>query len=300
MKKHFILAKKYLIGLLNRKLLGKNVRALIVRTENGLFAVDPEDWDLGRVLRKHRKYGSAELERLKRYLDPASRVLVVGAHIGIFAIPLSKWCKEVLAIEANPDTYGLLETNIALNGAADCRPIQIAASDKEEDLEFLLSRANSGGSKRLPKIHHYMYYYDNPRQVTVHAVALDGYLEKDRFDLIVMDIEGSEYFALKGMKNILRNSNVLVVEFLPHHLKNVSGITVKQFLSVLPDYETLTIPSLGIQVDSSMFLSTLEEMETQDLEDGGIIFEKAKRKLHVQLPPTHETQTPDDRHNHAR
>ena len=277
MKKRFNLAKKYLISFLNRKFLGKNVKALIVRTENGFFAIDPEDWDLGRVLRKHSGYGSAELERLKRYLDASSRVLVVGAHIGILAIPMSKSCKEVIAVEANPDTFALLETNITLNGATNCRPINVAASNKEEDLEFLLSRANSGGSKRVPKIHHYMYYYDNPKKVTVHAVPLDEYIEESKFDLILMDIEGSEYFALMGMKNILRDANVLVVEFLPHHLKNVSGITVQQFLSVLPAYETLTVPSMGITVDSSMFLSTLNEMVTRGLEDGGIIFEKAKR-----------------------
>ena len=276
MKKQFQLAKKSLISFLNRKFLGKNVKALIVGTDNGSFAIDPEDWDIGRLLRTYGSYGTAELDRLKGYLDRESRALVVGAHIGTLAIPLSKYCKEVIAIEANPDTYSLLETNIALNRATNCRPINVAASDKEEDLEFLQSKANSGGSKRVPKIHDYMYYYDNPKKIRVHAVPLDEYLEESKFDLILMDIEGSEYFALKGMQNILRDSKVLVVEFLPHHLKNVSGITVQQFLSVLPTYETLTVPSRKIIVDSSMFLSTLNEMHTRGLEDDGIIFKKTK------------------------
>ena len=286
------------MSFLNRKFIGKNVKAVIVRTDHGEFAVDPEDWDLGRVLRKHTRNEAAQLERLKSYLNPDSRVLVVGAHIGTLAIPLSKCCQETVAIEANPETYSLLKTNILLNGVANCRAIHVAANDKEEEIEFLLSKVNSGGSKRVPKNPHYMYYYDNPKKIRVPAAPLDKYLEGRRFDLILMDIEGSEYFALKGMENILRHSKILVVEFLPHHLKNVSGITVEQFLSVLPDYETLTIPSLGIQVDSSMFLSTLEKMEMQDLEDSGIIFEKAK-KLHIQHPPTHKTQTPDNGHNHA-
>ncbi|MGH7427267.1 MAG: hypothetical protein ACREJ4_02740, partial [Candidatus Methylomirabilaceae bacterium] len=62
-----------------------------------------------------------------------------------------------------------------------------------------------------------------------------------------MDIEGSEYFALQGMQKILAHARVLVVEFLPHHLKNVSGVTVEQFLSVIPPhFRTLTIPSKGL------------------------------------------------------
>jgi hypothetical protein len=90
-----------------------------------------------------------------------------------------------------------------------------------------------------------------------------------------MDIEGSEYFALKGMRMILENSKVLVVEFLPRRLRDVSGVTVEQFLSVMPNYQSLTIPSMGVKVDSTRFLSTLSDMYDRELGDEGIIFENA-------------------------
>ena len=270
-----IQAIQALIATITRKILGLHVYALIVKSDNGLFAVDPEDYGVGMNLRTKGKWGLDEIERLKCHITLGSRVLIVGAHIGTFVIPISKLCKQVIAIEANPITYDLLVTNIALNSVSNCQALNIAASDKDENIEFLLSRADSGGSKRVPKEKKFIYYYDNPERISIKAVSPDKYLEEKDFDLIVMDIEGSEYFALKGMQEILSNSKVLVVEFLPHHLKNVSGVTVEQFLSVIePHFSRLTVPSKQQVIGYSKFGSYLIEMYNKGQEDPGIIFEK--------------------------
>ena len=205
-----------------RRFFGPSVRALVVRSEIGLFAVDPEDFGVGRKLRKNGRYGSDEVQRLSPYLSNDSRLLVVGAHIGTLAIPLSRVCREVIAVEANPATFELLTMNIALNGAKNCQAIQLAASDKEEMLPFVLNRVNSGGSKRLPKIDKFMYRYDHPETVQVRANSLDHQFADRSFRVVVMDIEGSEYLALRGMQDILAHCEVLMVEFLPHHLRNVA------------------------------------------------------------------------------
>lgn len=149
--------------------------------------------------------------------------------------PYLVFCQKVVAVEANPATFELLRMNR--------QTINIAASNKEESVQFLLSRANLGGSKRVPKIR-WLYYYDNPEIVSVKASSLNAYLEERDFHIVVVDTEGSEYFALQGMQEILSNCKVLVVEFLPHHLKNVIGVTVEQFLSVIePHFSIMTIPS---------------------------------------------------------
>ncbi|HEX2897712.1 MAG TPA: FkbM family methyltransferase, partial [candidate division Zixibacteria bacterium] len=229
---------------INRKVLGTHVDGFLVNCENGIFIVDPEDQAIGGMLRKKGSYGLDEIKRLEKYLLSDSRVLVLGAHIGTLAIPIAKKCKEVTAIEANPNTYALLVKNAALNNAFNCRTFNIAAGDKEENIEFLLNRANSGGSKRVPKTKKSNYYYDNPKNIIVKSVSLDAFLSAGQFDLIIMDIEGSEYFALKGMPKILAGAKALAVEFEPHHLKNVSGISVEQFVSVIaPFFDRLTVHS---------------------------------------------------------
>ena len=260
---------------ITRKLLGAHVSALLVSTKNGLFAVDPEDIAIGGELRRQGSYGLDEIETLKKHLTSNSRVLIVGAHIGTLAIPIAKICREVVAVEANPHTYDLLVKNVALNSVANCRTSNIAAGDKDEEIEFLLNRVNSGGSKRVPKIKEFKYYYDDPEKIMVKAVSLDRFLKETAFDLIVMDIEGSEYFALKGMQKILSDSRVLAVEFLPHHLKNVGGVTVEQFVSVIaPHFFRLTVPSKGHAVAKNEFVQFLRMMYDRDEGEESIIFEK--------------------------
>lgn len=275
MKQRLRLFIQSLIGSLTKKLNGPYVHALIAKTDNGLFAVDPEDVVVGRQLRKKGKYGIDEIERLKPHITSGSRTLIVGAHIGTLAIPIAKLCKEVVAIEANPNTYDFLTRNIALNAVPNCRAINIAASNKKESIDFLLSKANSGGSKRVPKNREYMYYYDKPKQISVEAYSLDEYLDDHQFDVVIMDIEGSEYFALQGMQDTLSKTKLLAVEFLPHHLRNVSGVTVAQFLSVIaPHFSKLTIPSKQKIVGAPDFIASLSEMYDNEQGDESIIFEK--------------------------
>lgn len=264
-----------LVGSLTKRLLGPHVVSLIIEAEGYLYAVDPEDFCVGRTLRYSGNYASEEVKRYRGFLRPASRVLVVGAHIGTVAIPLAKACKQLIAIEANPSNFDLLKKNIVLNSIQNCKAINVAASDKEERLAFLLNRANSGGSKRVPKNKEFKYYYDNPRQIYVNAARLDTCLDDKEFDLVIMDIEGSEYFSLKGMQEVLASTKALVVEFLPHHLKNVSDVSVEQFLSVIsPHFSKLTIPSQQLVVSASEFTDCLTKMYEEGREDSGIIFEK--------------------------
>ena len=274
MKLELALAIQALKAAFTKRILGPHVYALVVKSDRGLFAVDPEDYGVGGELRMTGRYGAAEIQRLKAYMAPDSKVLIVGAHVGTLAIPISELRKKVVAVEANPATYELLTINIALNSASNCQALNIASSDKEESIEFLMSRANSGGSKRVPKVK-WLYYYDKPEIISVKAASLDEYLEEKEFDIVVMDIEGSEYFALLGMQKILSKCKVLAVEFLPHHLKNVSGITVEQFLSVIePHFSRMTIPSKRLKVGAQEFGRYLTEMYNLEQGDEGIIFEK--------------------------
>jgi FkbM family methyltransferase len=270
------LALRTAVGRLQKAMLGNNIVSVITRSANGIFAVDIEDRGVGKELRKTGRYGQGELERIFQYVGADDRVLVVGAHLGALVVPIAKHCKSVVAIEANPDTFGLLKINLMLNDVANVSARNIAASDKTEKLEFVASRSNSGGSKRMPKVHAFEYFYDTPQTVMVEAHSLDSYLDGEKFTLVLMDIEGSEYFALKGMQDILHNAKTLFIEYLPHHLKNVSGVTPQEFLAQIePHFEKLFIPSKNIRVEKPQFLTALQAMFERDEGDDGLIFAKA-------------------------
>ena len=122
-----------------RKSLGTNIRAIITQSSNGLFAVDPEDLEVGEKLRKGG-FGLDEIKRIKSLISDDSRVLIVGSHIGSLVIPISRHCKEVVAIEANPKTYELLSLNLRLNNIENVVSHNIAASEKTEIITFFLTR----------------------------------------------------------------------------------------------------------------------------------------------------------------
>ena len=255
-----------------RKKLGSNIKAIITNSENGIFAVDPEDLEVGQKLRSGG-FGIGEVERLKQFINNKSKVLIVGTHIGSLAIPLSEHCKEITAIEANPNTFELLEINLHLNNIKNITPHNIFANDSHEKVEFLLNTVNSGGSKRKPKKSSFLYDYDDPEIIELESHRLDDYLPQHDYDLVLLDIEGSEYFAMKGMKEILSNCNTLVVEFLPHHLKNVADIDVETFLSVLPDHFTkFKLPDNKQEHNISDVKTVLQDMYDANIGEDGIIF----------------------------
>ncbi|WP_420238836.1 FkbM family methyltransferase [Telmatobacter bradus] len=262
------------ISRVRRIMIGRNVEAFAVNTCNGRFLIDPEDIGVGGKLIKKNSYGQGEIERICSLVGAENSVLFVGSHIGTLAIPVSKKTKIVTAIEANPRTFQLLSDNILLNKCSNINAIQIAASDREGNLSFVASKSNSGGSKRMPLIHKYMYFYDNPEVIEVHSNKLDSVIS-NKFDLIVMDIEGSEYFALKGMPRLLSDARHLIVEFVPHHLKNVASVSVDDFLSVInPYFDMLYLPSKKLTVKKEKFSEVLNDMYDLEESDDGVIFSK--------------------------
>ena len=268
---NFFLKNRKSIRFVNR--LGKDVKAVIVETKNGVFAVDPADLEVGAKLRKQGEYGIGEINQISQLINSQSSVLIVGAHLGSIAIPIANICSKLIAIEANPNNFRLLETNVKLNNTSNITIHNIAANDKEEKIKFQLNTVNSGGSKRVPITNRYAYTYDNPEVIDVQAHSLDNYLSEKEFDLVLIDIEGSEYFAMKGMTDILSKTKNLVVEFLPHHITNVAGVELSDFLGNIPKHLTkLTIPSKNKTYPIDEGIVTLQQMFQSGQGDDGIIF----------------------------
>jgi FkbM family methyltransferase len=258
-----------------KALLGDHVEAVLTRGDSGLFLVDVDDMAVGRRLARDGEYGVAEVKRLLSVVTEQSTVLIVGAHVGTLAIPASKRCRSLIAVEANPRTFQLLCKNLLLNECTNVRALNVAASDKNEKIRFVLSKTNSGGAKRMPKVERYEYLYDSPEVVSIEAYPLDEVLRDSQIDTILMDIEGSEYFALGGMQAILSRASVLFMEFIPHHLRNVSGVSVNQLVELIrPHFSTLSIPDRGITVSKDRFNEVLQAIYDRDQREEGVIFTK--------------------------
>ncbi len=254
------------------------LKAVVTKSAQGVFVSDVEDQFIGKSLRESGVYGTDEIDLASKLLESSDDVLVVGAHIGAIAIPLARQCHGVVAIEANPETYKYLQCNVILSEARNVEVLNFAASDSRQKIKFVLSRHNSGGSKRYPLIEHPAYFYDQPQVIEVEAYSLDKKLSKTRYAIVFMDIEGSEYFALKGMQRILKSAEVLFVEFLPHHLKNVAGVEPEEFASTItPHFDSLYVPGLKAVVAKENFALMLRKMFDMNYAQEQIVFLKRSR-----------------------
>lgn len=248
-----------------------------VATRQGLFYLDPQDKGVSEQLRRCGEYELDDLRRIEKLLGPGSGVLVVGAHLGALAVPLSKRCRHLTAVEANPRTFSLLERNLDANACANARCLNVAAAEKDGELDFVFNTFNSGGSKRMPKHKDRDYFFDDPAVGKVKCARLDDILEGWSYDLILMDIEGSEPFALAGMPRLLSKARHLVVEFLPRHLDRAAGVTLDAFLEpILPHFDRLTIPTAGKAVRGrERIAAELRKRFDRRKGDPGLIFSKA-------------------------
>jgi FkbM family methyltransferase len=219
----------------------------VVRTKFGDFLTDPQEKFVRGDMLEYGVFGEEEMRRLCAFIRDRqhAEVLIVGAHIGGLAIPLSYHCARLVAVEANPETFELLQANVGLNRRWNIALVYGAANETGGgEIDFWQGNHNSGGSKRKPVKARPCYVSDLKAEIRVPTVRLDDLYGETTFEVIHMDIEGSEPFALRGMQDILAKNNMLSLEFIHHHITDVAGMTAEEWLEPLrPYYKQMVIPA---------------------------------------------------------
>jgi FkbM family methyltransferase len=141
-------------------------------------------------------------------LLPAGGTFVdVGAHVGLYTLNLARKAGMVYAIEANPETYRVLRTNVWINRkvlSGHIRTFNCAAWDQREPLALVTEDEKfTGGSTRC-----------EPDGDAVFGMPLDDLLPRSRkIDLVKIDVEGAEARVLRGMAQRLADDRpVLLIE----------------------------------------------------------------------------------------
>jgi FkbM family methyltransferase len=141
------------------------------------------------------------LDSIRAVKNPV--LIDAGANAGFHSM---RWLQRredlhLVAIEASPETATLLSQNIAQNGfGSRCQVKQLALGDKNQEVEFILSRDDAFSSlfanNRTPE----------KERVRVAMRTLDQVVEEIRLskiDLIKIDVEGAEHMVILGAKNTL-------------------------------------------------------------------------------------------------
>jgi len=245
--------------------LGPRTSAILVDLDGLKLLVPATDLSLARSLSKSGGYNKPLVEFLVQQVSAPSAVLFIGTHIGSVLIPVAKRCRAVVGIEANPETFKLLEANLKLNNITNAKILNRAAFDQKGDLSFLATRDNTGGSKITPGgPQDILFRLDPAKKITVAGDRVDDLLENGDFDLVVMDIEGSETKALKGMPRILGFAKKLVLEIHPLSIEKIARIPASEFFEALPPLffraHPINTPALKSSYERSEFLAMYAEI----------------------------------------
>jgi FkbM family methyltransferase len=159
----------------------------------------------------------AELFRL--LVKPGDRCVDVGANVGVHTVRLGHLAGEdgeVIAIEPDPGVAQRAQRNIALNGLANVRVVNAAASDKAGKAELYRPGPWDTNRGRASLLHH---AYLTGATISVPAVTVDEVCGGDRVALIKVDVEGHEGAVVRGAAGTIeRDAPSVIFEYAPELL----------------------------------------------------------------------------------
>jgi FkbM family methyltransferase len=235
------------------------------------MVLDSNDNDVSLQIKEHGWYVDEQfdIQILHRYLKEGMTFVDLGANVGFYTFVARSLVGDkgrVFAFEPFPRNAQLIRASIRENSFTNVTIVEAAVSDRNGKASFHLSPdANSEHS--LLDLDFKYNGQQRPAKIDVDLVTIDSFFEKNvgdkKVDFIKMDIEGSEYEAVKGMKKILENNRhlVLLAEFWPNGFRK-GGHDPYEFLNSLSTsgFSIHIIDSLANQV-SKVSIDELKRLE---------------------------------------
>lgn len=163
-------------------------------------------------------------------------VVDIGAHMGRYTIPSAKSVGvsgKVIAVEAHPYNFGILQHNLKLNKLTNVSALNSAVYSKKANLKLYLPDEDLGYTMHHSVMTNYLSTkYNNEIErkfVEVEADTLDNLLKSSAIttvNWIKIDVEGAEYEVLKGAREILSTNKPISI-LVEVHGKETYGPTIE-------------------------------------------------------------------------
>lgn len=188
----------------------------------------------------------------------------IGANYGYYCLKLASSASHIYAFEPVSQTNTILLRNIQRNKLVNITPFQLGLSDKKCQMNMNLY--NSSGKNSLFIRHSPVDHLLG--QETIELVPLDTLFEEKGLqppDVMKIDIEGGELFALRGAKTLIKTFQpVLLLEYL-EEMAQEAGYHREDLLAELQGH-AYTI--YGIPADSTdLTLYPLERFDQVEIEN---------------------------------
>ena len=197
------------------------------------------------MLNSGNQWSSASIDIIKSYIltKNLSHFLNVGSHIGSVSLPISLQINKVTAIEAYPETYKHLCKNIELNNISNIYTYNLALGNSNEIIYFMgmdkicpienINRVknNTGGMHVFTENdinNNIRSSILSDKKIKNKMTRLDD-LNIDNFDIMLVDVEGSEYnFLLGAQEKIKKNKPIIIIEIWNNNKRKVENMPTSQ------------------------------------------------------------------------
>lgn len=167
---------------------------------------------------------------IKAVLKPGMCFVDIGANIGYFSMLAASVVGnegQVFAFEPYQYNVKLLYHSAQVNGFSQIHIFPFAVANRNE-LFFYSNEASNGKIESISDLG--MSFSGD----LVYAVKLDDFLSVERLDVIKIDIEGAEYMALSGARQLLQKHRPTIFsEFSPPALMATSKASAEDYLQLL-------------------------------------------------------------------
>jgi FkbM family methyltransferase len=163
-------------------------------------------------------------------------VVDIGAHMGRYTIPCSKsagMSGKVVAIEAHPYNFSILQHNLRLNKIKNVILLNCAVYSNRARLKLYLPDEDLGYTMHHSLMTNYLASkYSNEierKYIEVEADTLDNLLKARGINVvnwIKIDVEGAELEVLRGAREIL-STNTRISILVEIHGKDTYGPTME-------------------------------------------------------------------------
>jgi FkbM family methyltransferase len=167
-------------------------------------------------------------------LSPGDTFIDIGANVGYYSLLVAKLGGQVVAIEAAPRTFAILQNNLAANGTANVRVVNVAVWDREDLLTMFVAPDLLASTSTLMPAFADQWQLEGRCQVP--TAPLSALLEPEEIKsarLIKIDVEGAEWQVMCGMTSVLENCprNLEVIIEVTHRILEGEGRNAKEVLA---------------------------------------------------------------------
>ncbi len=172
-----------------------------------------------------------KIDFLKKEIKTGMRVLDIGANIGFYTVLFSMWLGKEGSVHAfEPDMLNFKYLKKNTEGAKNIYINNKAIGAKSEKIHLYQS-------KNLNVDHQTYDSGENRPFIEIDSLSIDDYFKNnEKIDLIKLDIQGYDYFALCGMKDTIKRSGKVIIlgEFWPYGLYK-SGVRPEDYIKLLEE-----------------------------------------------------------------